>query len=74
MASVELQPVSSAQELAYRETDGLKIQLLYRQVGNTVLLHLIDEKLGEELEFPVPNDKALDAFDHPYAYAQPEAA
>ena len=69
---MELEPVSretTAIELAYRETDGLQVQLLYRKVGNEVLLHVIDTMDEQDMEFLVPRDKALDAFEHPYVYA-----
>jgi hypothetical protein len=77
MASIELEPMSTGagpkelayKELAYREADGLKVQLLYRKAGNEVLLHVFNTSAEQELEFTVPPEKALDAFEHPYVYA-----
>jgi hypothetical protein len=52
-----------------RETNGLTVELLYQKLGETVLVHLVDDREGAEMKFPVPADRALDAFEHPYAYA-----
>jgi hypothetical protein len=56
-------------ELAYREHDGLEIALLWDAVTNEVAVTVTDVR--EELCFtlPVPAERALDAFNHPYAYA-----
>jgi hypothetical protein len=62
-------------DLGERGGDSIKVHLLYRKVANTVLVHLEDEREGEEIEKAVPSDRALDAFNHPFAYtAKREAA
>lgn len=55
-------------ELDSREGHDLKVELLYRKVGNEVLIHLIDSKDDQDLTFPVPPEMAQDAFQHPYPY------
>lgn len=52
--------------LASRYYSGLGVQLLWnRESGAT----FITVTLGGETEtFPVPGDRAFDAFEHPYAY------
>jgi hypothetical protein len=56
-------------ELAYREHDGLEITLVWDAASNQVSVAVVDAR--EELSFSllVPGDRALDAFNHPYAYA-----
>jgi hypothetical protein len=56
-------------ELAHRSTDGIEVSLLWSQPSNRITVELIDNRIDERLEFEVANDKALDAFRHPYAYA-----
>jgi hypothetical protein len=56
-------------ELAYREHDGLEITLVWNAVSNEISVDVVDVR--EELSFCVlvPSEYALDAFNHPYAYA-----
>ena len=56
-------------ELAHRSTDGIDVTLLWTQSSNVVTIAVIDSHSGEELEFEVDGRYALDAFNHPYAYA-----
>jgi hypothetical protein len=56
-------------ELDRREGDGIVVSLLWRKTLNIVSIELRDERIGEELEFVVPPDRARDAFHHPYVYA-----
>jgi hypothetical protein len=60
-------------ELAHRSTDGIEVSLLWSQPSNRITVELIDNRIDERLEFEVANDKALDAFRHPYAYAPAQA-
>jgi hypothetical protein len=61
-------------ELDSREADGIKIDLLYRRVGNVVLVRVFDERQEQGFEVAAPPDKALDVFHHPFAYAGDQAA
>ena len=56
-------------ELAHRTGDGIEVTLLWTKSTNTVTIAVIDAHSGEELEFEVDGSRALDAFNHPYAYA-----
>src|SRR5215472_9926246 len=56
-------------ELAHRSTGGIEVWLFWSQPSNRITIDRIDERL----EFEVANDKALDAFRHPYAYAPAQA-
>jgi hypothetical protein len=59
----------TAVELDRREGDGIVVALLWRKSLNAISIELIDDRTGEEIEFIVPSDRALDAFRHPFAYA-----
>lgn len=56
-------------ELDHRREDGIDVTLLWNSRTNGVLLRVVDERLGESLEFGVVAGDALYAFRHPYAYA-----
>lgn len=59
----------SVRQLDQRSGDGIDVTLLWDSRSNEVFLTVVDERLGETLEFGVPPASALDAFRHPYAYA-----
>jgi len=56
-------------ELAHRSTNGIEVTLVWTESTNTVAIAVLDTHSGEELEFEVDGARALDAFNHPYAYA-----
>ena len=57
-------------ELAYRNTDGVEVTLLWHPVERRVTVLVNDTRLGETFELVVgEEDSALDVFEHPYAYA-----
>ena len=56
-------------ELAHRTGNGIEVSLLWTKSTNTVTIAVADAQSGEELEFTVDPSRALDAFNHPYAYA-----
>lgn len=56
-------------ELAHRTGDGIDVTLLWTKSTNRVTIAVADSHSGEELEFEVDGSRALDAFNHPYAYA-----
>ena len=56
-------------ELAHRLDNGIEVTLLWTESTNTVTIVVIDTHSDEELEFEVEGSRALDAFNHPYAYA-----
>ena len=60
-------------ELAHRSTDGIEVALFWNKPSNRITIELADARIDERLEFEVANDKALDAFRHPYAYAPAQA-
>ena len=56
-------------ELDRREGDGISVSLHWRKAGNVISIAVVDGRTGEDMEFVVSPDSALDAFRHPFAYA-----
>ena len=56
-------------ELAHRTTDGIEVTLFWSKPSNRVAITVLDSHSDEALEFEVDGSAALDAFNHPYAYA-----
>jgi hypothetical protein len=56
-------------ELAHRSSDGIEVTLSWCQHTNRVVVTVLDSHSDDGLEFDVDGSAALDAFNHPYAYA-----
>jgi hypothetical protein len=56
-------------ELAHRTSDGIDVYLFWNQPGNHVTISVSDNRNGDRFELEVDNRHAIDAFNHPYAYA-----
>ena len=56
-------------ELAHRTSDGIEVTLFWSKPSNQVTVAVLDTRSGDALEFDVAGSAALDAFNHPYAYA-----
>jgi hypothetical protein len=69
-SSTAISPGSAARELAYRVNDGIHVLLLWHPVENAVSIAVDDQRTGERFELPVAPERALWAFNHPYAYAR----
>jgi hypothetical protein len=61
--------ITTCRELAHRAGDGIEVTLFWTKATNTVAVAVLDTRSGEALEFDVDSNAALDAFNHPYAYA-----
>ena len=57
------------EELAQRTADRIDVALLWSRATNDVLVSVNDSRSGDAFTVPVPAQRALDAFEHPYAYA-----
>ena len=57
-------------ELAYRNQNGLEVTLLWDPRSNEVSVEVIDHLDDSGFRLPIAGHLALDAFHHPYAYAQ----
>jgi hypothetical protein len=59
----------NTRELAARESDGISVLLLWDPKTDDVTVSVDDTRTGQYFELPVERDRALDAFNHPFAYA-----
>jgi hypothetical protein len=62
-------PASDVRELAHRSGDGLDVTLVWYPAPNQVGVRVADARSGEHFELRVDPAAALDAFEHPFAYA-----
>lgn len=63
------------EELAFRESDGVSVTLLWRREANEARVVVIDDARGQLFELVVgPRDSPLDMFHHPYAYVRDDQA
>jgi hypothetical protein len=56
-------------ELDFRANDGIEVQLLWQPGSEDVIVDVFDTNVGKGFRLDVPGSRALDAFQHPYAYA-----
>jgi hypothetical protein len=59
----------TSRELASRESDGVRVTLLWHPRANAVTVSVEDARAGDHFQLAVAPDRALDAFYHPFAYA-----
>ena len=61
-------------ELAHRTSDGIDVYLFWNEPRSSVTVGVVDMRTDDSFELEVDGRHALDAFDHPYAYAgRPDA-
>lgn len=56
-------------ELAHRYNDGFDVTLFWNARTDRVTITVLDSHADDTLEFEVEGSVALDAFNHPFAYA-----
>jgi len=56
-------------ELDHRSADGIEVSLLWSRMTNKLMVAVADSRSGESFEVTASAEKALDVFQHPYAYA-----
>jgi hypothetical protein len=56
-------------ELAHRTSDGIDVYLFWNEPTSRVTVGVLDARTDDSFEFEVDGRHALDAFNHPYAYA-----
>jgi hypothetical protein len=65
--SVEL--LSSMREVHSRTNDGLHVRLLWGQDDGRLVVAVTDDRTGQAFSVDVPErDRALEVFNHPFAY------
>ena len=64
------EPLVSMQELDSRVDDGIHVRLLWSRHDDRTTVSVLDTKTGDSFHIGVrPDERALDVFHHPYAYA-----
>jgi hypothetical protein len=58
-----------AEELAYREGDGLEVTLLWSKADDSLTVICADTRTGDWFTVAAEPQNALDVFAHPYPYA-----
>jgi hypothetical protein len=66
MTTIEL---PERRELARRTNDGIDVTLFWSKALNRVTISVFHALSATALEFEIDGADALDAFNHPYAYA-----
>jgi hypothetical protein len=56
-------------ELAHRERNGLEVTLVWNPASNELSVDVRDVREEQCFSLPVNAEHALDAFNHPFAYA-----
>ena len=69
LISAPAAPAACVRERAHRVADGIAVTLVWDPAGDRVSVLVADARTGERFDFSVPSDRALDAFNHPFAYA-----
>jgi hypothetical protein len=57
-------------ELDHRSSDDIEVKLLWSARTNRVFVSVLERRSEALFEFEVAPAQALEAFQHPYAYAQ----
>ena len=57
------------EELHRRASAGLEVTLLWSRGAGKLIVSVADTMTGESFELPVAREEALEAFNHPFAYA-----
>lgn len=65
--------ILALEELDHRVGDGLEVTLLWNRSNGSVWLGLYDSREDTQQLLAVDPAKAMDAFEHPFAYASPVA-
>jgi hypothetical protein len=60
---------STLTELHHRSADGIEVSLLWSRLTNALTVAVEDSRSGQSFMLPAPAEKALDVFEHPFAYA-----
>jgi hypothetical protein len=56
-------------ELAHRTSDGIEVVLFWHEVTDDLTVCVSDQRTGAYFEIAADPARALDVFEHPYAYA-----
>jgi hypothetical protein len=59
---------ASRRELAHRAGNGIEVTLYWRKGDNRTTIEIWNAASGQRLVFEVAPDRALDAYNHPFAH------
>jgi hypothetical protein len=59
----------TCRELARRASSGIEVSLFWSASTNQVIVEVFDARIEGGFRFEVECSRALDAYNHPYAYA-----
>ena len=57
-------------ELAHRTDNGIDVSLLWSRSTGLVQVSVSDLRTGDSFVIDAPSDRALDVYNHPFAYLQ----
>jgi hypothetical protein len=60
---------STITELHHRSADGIEVSLLWSRGTNALTVAVEDSRSGISFEVPAPPERALEVFEHPFAFA-----
>jgi hypothetical protein len=60
-------------ELAERNADGIEVRLLWNRAAGTTTISLFDRRTEDQFVITVDPQRALEAFNHPFALISNEA-
>jgi hypothetical protein len=61
--------ITRSTELAHRTGNGIDVYLFWNERDSRVTVSVFDERTNDGFELEVDSRDALDAFNHPFAYA-----
>jgi hypothetical protein len=61
--------LTTARELDARAQDGVEVRLFWHPASDRVAVEVVDSRSGEQFALAAEGADALDAFQHPFAYA-----
>jgi hypothetical protein len=61
-------------ELAHRNSDNIDVSLFWDSETDELLVTVDDARTGTSFSLPAVRDRALDVFNHPFAYQAAQAA
>jgi hypothetical protein len=67
-------PGNAARELAYRESQGLEVTLLWHPDDDALTVLVVDTRTGESFVLAAEREQVFDVFNHPFAHAERRVA
>jgi hypothetical protein len=62
-------PRTAERELAYRETNGTEVSLLWDPTDDRLTVTVTNWRTGDSFDVEARRDNALEVFHHPYVHA-----